>query len=527
MEFLSAIHSRKKSHFLVLSILFFVAIFYNFLPQAFSGISLSQQLSSDAEYHIVHWQKYAKKYEDNYIKDFSFNLDIRPSGELFFDHLFVRIADSFSIKNENLSIFISVLALGIFLSGVYALSYFVLQDAFLGFIISLGSIIPTFALGGATWGFSTLGYIPKELALSFIIWLLFLFLYGKKYHILKLNYLVFLIAGLLANWYPVGFFHFIAVLLFTDVILERKILKEHLFYTALFMGGAGFAIFDVLSKASATTPPDLGILHIRYVYMLLSPLSYGIFHYLRRVILYLVWICFLFFIHKRFLKEKERGDLSFWSALFVSSGVLMTLGIFIEQYTIYAKFLFSRTSVYFILASMLISTIVLLDVSTKYLPKKLPKKLVLGLFLFILFFIQSSIPSVYRSLRNLSHTKDQQKTFLAAIETLRQHTSSTALILAEGKYSNQIRAYGGRAVYSSWKDGGITLLDGTAGRKWYERFLDNERILHTAHITQMVQFSKEQGISAIFVKKDQVPDLEGTFPYIKAGDFRIIPIPQE
>ncbi len=524
MEFKHYWTSTKRNHVICLGILFLAAALFNLLPRALTGIPLSKQLSSDAEYHVVHWQEYSKHYAGSYEKDVSFRYDVRPAGELFVDKQFVKIADALSLPNEELSILLSVLALGAFLTGVYALSFFVLKNSPLALAIGLGSIIPTFALGGVAWGFSTVGYIPKELALGILVWLLLLFLYGKKRQSLKLKGLVFLMAGLLANWYPVGFFHFVAVLWVADVLLEKKLRIEHVIYGALFVGGGAFAIYDVLAKAHTTTAPDLVIMHLRYKYMLLDSLNYGVTRYLRRVILYFIWVCGLLFLRRRVLKKDEQTDLSIWKTLFISSGVLMLLGVCIEQYTVYAKLLFSRTSIYFLLSSMMLSAIILRDLVVKRLPPVKYKTYALSAILVGVFLSQSAFPSVYRSLRDGAGAKESRKAFLTAIETLTKHTSSTSVVLADPGYSNQIRAYGQRAVYSSWKDGGITLLDGAQGRAWYERFLPTKQVFQTDDFDQIMRFAQAHGVDAVFVEKRKIQTSKETYPSISAGEYVIVPV---
>lgn len=509
---------------LFLSVIFLGAMVINGLPWFLSGIPLSKQLSSDAEYHIVHWYEYSKNYEGNFLQDKSFQLDIRPAGDLFADKIFVKIGDFFNINLPNLSIFVSIAALFLFLSGVYALGSFIFHDSFWAFILSLGSALPTFALGGTTWGFTTLGYLPRELALGFCLWLLLLFLYGKRKNIPELSFIVFFAAGLLANWYPISFIHFTAVLLLADIIYGKKIAKEHFLYGILFFGGASFAVFDILSKAKLATPPDLDILRLRYDYMFISSFDYGIFHYLRRVILYLIWIPSLIFIYRKFLKDKIKEDISFWISIFVSSGIIMTIGVLLEEYTVYAKFLFSRTSLFFILASMIISTIVLTKSFEHFFLNRKFKKIIVGSILLVIFVGQSSIPTIYRSLADIAKNANEQRAFLSAINFLAEHTTAKDMIFTDPKYSNKIRAYAMRPVYSSWKDGGVSLLDGRGGREWYTGYVENYKILQTKNLNQILEFSKNKKLSAIFIetgKIDKNPNLEGQFTHYQVGSYEI------
>ena len=182
----------------------------------------------------------------------------------------------------------------------------------------------------------------------------------------------------------------------------------------------------------------------------------------------------------------------------------MTTGLLLEEYTVYAKFLFSRTSLYFIFSSMLISGIVLSNAFDYFFPKRRFKKIIVGGLLLLIFIGQSSIPTVYRSLKDIAQNADEQKSFLSAINFLSEHTTPKDIILANINYSNKIRAYGKRAVYSSWKDGGISLLDGRGGREWYDRIIQNNEVLQTGDLDKILQFSEKNGITVIFIETGKI-----------------------
>lgn len=507
-------------HILFLAIIFFAAAIVNMLPWLLSGIPSSQQLSSDAEFHILHWYEYSKNYEGNFLPDKFFQYDERPAGDLFVDKIFVRITEFFGIDLPTGSIIVSVIALCSFLVAVYAVSYFALADAFLALIIGLSSVIPTFILTGSTYGFLSQGYLPRELALGFCLWILFLFLYAKKRNSRRLPFLVFLIIGLFANWYPVLFSHFAAVLILADIIQKRKLSKEHVLYGLIFAASAFFAIFDIVSKAKTTVAPDLAILHERFRYMHIFSFKYGVFHYLRRVILYAVWIPGIILFSKKFLKEKfkeTKEAISFWLALWISAGIIMTIGVLLEQYTIYEKFLISRASLFFIFSSMIITVIILSPL--------FKKKGFLVLFLFCVFIGQSAIPTYYRSLNDAAKNAETEKSRLEALNVLSQHTTPQDVVLAETLHSNKIRAYAMRSVYSSWKDGGVTLLDGKKGREWNERILETNKIFQTNDLKNIIDFGRKNGATALFIETNKIKnsaDIIKALPFYQAGDYTII-----
>ena len=146
------------------------------------------------------------------------------------------------------------------------------------------------------------------------------------------------------------------------------------------------------------------------------------------------------------------------------------------------------------------------------------------LVLFVIFLGQSAIPTIYRSFRDLAKNANEQKIFLNALDLLGKHTTSKDMVLADPKYSNKIRAYALRPVYSSWKDGGISLLDGSAGREWYNRYIENYKILQTKDLNQILKFSKDNKLGAIFVKTGEVnkdPSLKGRFRHYQVGSYEI------
>lgn len=517
-----------KKHILFLAIIIFTATIISMLPKIVSGIPLSQQLSSDAEFHIVHWYEYSKDYKGNFLQDKFFQLDRRPAGDLFIDKTLVKIGEFFGFPLPEWNVAISMVALFSFLIGVYALSYLALDDSFLAFIIGLGSIIPTFALGGATWGFPALGYLPRDFAIGFCLWIFFLFLYGKKRKIAWLSYFTFFMAGIFANWYPVLFTHFTATMILTDIIQKRKISKEHIFYGMIFTVSASFAIFDIISKAKETIAPDLDILHERFRYMYIFSLQYGIFKYLRRIIIYAVWIPGIIFFFKKFfgeMKEETKKIISFWSSVWIASGIIMIFGIFLEQYTIYEKFLFSRTSVFLIFASMIITAELTKQLLNHLYPNHKMKNFVIISFLMIIFIGQSGIPTTYRSIRDTAKNATSAKKELASLAILKQHTVPTDIILAETLYSNKVRAYSLRSVYSSWKDGGVTLLNGNYARDWQSRWLETNKIFRTGDLNAIIQFGRANGATKVFIETSKIKngfDVLKTLPVYQTDNYTII-----
>jgi hypothetical protein len=517
--------TKKQKHFFYWSIIIILAIFFNILP-TFSGAPLSKQLSTDAEYHLVHWFTYSQEYQGSFDSGDQSSIDVRPRGELFGDKLLVKTSELLGLGIEDLSQFsigISWFALLLFLTMVYILGCLVFDEPFWAFILGLGSIIPTFAMGGATWGFLSLGFLPRELALGWCLGLLALFIFGRKHQKEKLVLLTFFLSGLSANWYPVLFFHFIIVLILADVIWKKKVSISHLLYGLLFALGGSFAIYDVLMKAQSTQSLDFGVYHYRYAYMMFSPIGYGIFHYGRRMILYLLWVPLIIWLAK-FLKKDI--DLSLWRSLFISSTAITIIGIGLEQSTNYARFLFSRASLFFILSSMVISVLVI----PKFFEKTKHQKLISGLILLIIFFGQSAIPTIYRSFVNNKNSIDnywiqKQNGFIEALDIIKKNTLPSEMVLANPSYSNKIRYLIIRPVYSSWKDGGVSLLDGKAAKEWFDRYTETNKILADGNLSEIIKFGQAKKVSVILIGPEKIKSnaesIDGFTSY-QAGDYTVI-----
>ena len=337
-----------------LLIIFVVALVYNFSFFFFTGIPLRHQLNGDAEVHVAHWREFSVKEKNIFANDAMFKLDIRPQGELFVDKVLVRIGEFFKIDVLNLSVILSFISLFIFLSGVYFVAAHSLNNRLMGFLAGLGSVIPAFSLGGSSWGFVASGFLPRDLALGFAVWLLGLYFYGIRHDSPWSIRIVFLVSGLLANWYPVLFFHYVLVIILADVIRLKSIKLEHFFYGLLFGAGAIFAISDVIAKSINFTPINLELFRARFSYLLLEPWQYAIFRYLRRFILYVAIVSGLYYIAKKVVLKDEMSPLKTWYIIWLSAGLLSITGLYLENYTSWARFFLSRTSIWFLFASMAI-----------------------------------------------------------------------------------------------------------------------------------------------------------------------------
>ena len=486
-----------RKHAARLIVIFAAAAILNILPVFITGVPLDKQLSSDAEYHVVHWQEFSKSYSGNFQKDDMFRLDTRPAGDLLFDKILVAVGEFLKQRVDRWSVIVSALALALFLGAVYFVVSYSLQSPTTGFIVGLGSIVPTFALGGASWGFLTQGFVPKELAMSMAIWLLLLYFYGIRnrspWHIRT----VFLVSGVLSNWYPVLFFHYALMLGLAETIRLKTLNKEHLFYALFYFVGAPLALWDIFRKSQETSSLDLEILRSRFGYMMLSSWQYAILHYLRRFIIYLFILPGLYFIAKRRLAESEKSELSPWYAIAISAATISILGLLLENFSPLTKFLFSRTSIWFLFASMVVVVVALQKIFSKKMG------LVTGMTLLI-FLGQSAIPSIYRQLRNDYTNAENYRRYLAVLTKLQDLVPSQEIILANPKDANKIRAYGNRGVYVAWKDGGISLLDGKGGAEWLKRMRETTEIFDKKDFGLFKKFAEEKNLNYLLYQDGDI-----------------------
>ena len=487
---------RLGIHKYYLTALFLFSLLVYSTPYIVTGIPLTFQLSSDAELHVAHWRDLSETEFGIFKSDTMFQKDTRPAAELAVDSLIVRTGERIGIDVLTLSILISIVASIIFLSGVYAVVLYSTSDAFLAFLVSLGSVIPAFVLGGFYWGFMTLGFLPRELALSLAVWLLLFNFISIRRNKIFIRTAVFIGAGFLANWYPVLFFHFILVLFGAEIIREKKLTLRNLMHLALFFVSAFFALYDTVLKSGNVSTPDGDALHFRFGYMLLSSWQYALLRYLRRFILYGILVGVCAFLAKRFFNQEHKNFLGEWYALLISSAVFSGIGLFLENNTLYTKFLFSRSSVWFTFAAMVIVAWFVSEYVKKFFHIRYTK-IVIFFIVYGVFILQSAIPTLYRDLKYISQNVDEYRSSIEFLQKLPSVVPFSELVLADPKTANQIRAYGSRGTYVSWKEGGIALLDGVGGKEWLLRLQETSALFGARDGEKIIDFALERGLSYV------------------------------
>ncbi len=495
---------QYKKTIIHVAIIFIAAGILNGAFRAAGNIPLYQHLSSDAELHIVHWRDYSRIDPNAFVKDEMFARDTRPQGELFMDVVMVRIGEFVGVDTLPWSVFVSMISLAIFLTGIYFLVSYSLQSAEIGFLVALGSVVPAFALGGTSWGFLAEGFLPRELAVGIAVWLLYLYFYGIRLASTKHIATVFIFAGILSNWYPVLFFHFMFVLLLADIICLRSIKKEHVLYGVLWAICAPFAFYDIFAKSSSVTPINISTMRSRFGYMLFDGFEYTFVRYLRRFIIYSALISGAYALSKNIFTDDENKIITPWRSIWLSSFFISIFGILIENYTPYTKFLFSRASLWFLFSSMVIVAYTTKAICAKKIDYFKGSLLIPWTIVLSIFLGQSSIPSIYRELKDLSVDRSDYAHYIKTIKKMEEFVPAGDLVLADPKDANKIRAYGNRGIYVSWKDGGISLLDGKGGEEWISRMTETSAVFQTQDFSTIKKFGEEHGMRFLFYREGEI-----------------------
>lgn len=504
----------------VISLLILIAwaLLFSFLPLFVASVPLRYQLSSDAEWYAAAMA--ATQVPSLLTDEHGFPLDIRPAGEVMIHKLLAEATHVIKIDLLQWSVALSFGALVLFVCGVYVLVRYALESSRPAFLVAFFSVIPVHALGGTTFGFQALGFLPRDLALAVAVYLLVLYVYALRQR--SMSYLAgtFFVCGLLANGYVLLFVHLFTVLLLAEVIRTRKLVWIHVGYAVMFLLGAAPAIVEMIGKTSAWTPIDLEIMRLRHDYMMAFPLAQALSRYLRRFVVYASLMMILWYTVRRNGTDEEKQMLRPWFAIAGSSFILAIIGAYVESTTVYAKYQFSRVSVFFILAAMIICCVGL-DVVCRKWGKR--RRAVLAMTATSLIFLaQSNVPSVYRFLRDDYVNREQKQRFIAAAERLKSITSTQDVVLApseiERDMAASLRTYALRPIYVSYKDGGISLVDGQRGRKWLERYQTLQEVLSSSDAGPLLRLMRGAHIAYAFLPVNFPPAQdEAIRPYVVAN----------
>ncbi len=499
------VNSAVLRHALALLFIGAVASAVNIIPYLSTGIAPAYRQSSDTTVHLVHWQEFSKNYSGNFDTDVMFqNFQGVPSGVLFVDKILVRISEFLNIGLLDWSIVVSYLTLLLFLSGVYFLVFFSTKKILLAFLVSLVSIVPVISLGLSGWGLLVIGFVPKEISIMVSVWLTILYLQGVLTNSKPKIAVFFALLGLSANFYPPVFFHYAAVLLTVEIIRQRAITKEQILYGLIFLAAAPLALFDIFIKVAHLTPPILAIIMDHYGAPLQS-LSYLLVHYLRKQILYALCIGALWYIYRRILKKEYPPLIQIWYLIWWSTLVWSLIGVGIEIFApLYMKYMISRISVWFYLASMIIIAYTIYEIWFDKFRRTIQNTVGFSLLLVLGLLGQTSVLSVYHGMQEFKNDASDYAQYLTVVTRLKEFVPPGSLVLAnpDGE-ANTIRAYGGVGTYVAAKDGIVAPFDGTAAQQWFNRYKETQKVFAEKDFSTIQAFAVAHNLQFyLFDKKD-------------------------
>jgi hypothetical protein len=474
-------------HGIALCSIALVAFLINGASYFISGIPATYQLSSDATVHEVVWQEDSHSYTGNLAADTMFqNYNGQSSGMIAANQAFASMADVLHIPLLDFSVIISIISLAIFLSGVYMLVYCTTRKYLLALVIALVSTVPVISLGLSSWSFMIGGYVPKELSLGIAVWITVLYVTGIAEESKRKISASFLLLGLAANYYPPLFLHYALVLICAEVVRARSIRIEHIVYGLLLLIASPVALYDVFIHTTKLSPPDKSLILEHYTGTLHS-LSYLFLHYLRKQYIYGVLVGISWFVYTRVIKKTYSPVLMFWFAVWWVSLLLSLVGVGIELWApLYEKYLLSRISVWFYLASMIIIGFSVYEIYFTKLSRSLGHKVFFACALGAVLLAQTSILNVFTGIKENKRDSADYLNYIQAVQQVRALVPAQTLVLAnpDGE-ANSIRTYGGVGTYVSRKDGNVILFDGDAARAWFARYSEAQSVFKTKDFSQI------------------------------------------
>jgi hypothetical protein len=407
---------------------------------------------------------------------------------------FVKILD---IDLFKFSVFLSFVALLLFLCGLYFLIYYCLKDKLIAGLITFFSIFSVHALGGSVFGIQALGFLPRDLALALSMYILLLYFYAinRQSNFYALS--AFFISGIFSNFYPLLFFQLVLTLLCSEIVRTRSLRFINVWCFFGFLIGALPTVIDILYKSTQAAPIDIEIMRSFYKYMI-ADFSLDTFrHYLRRFIIYGFLVTAIIFLVIRNADNSEKKKIHPWIAIAISSFILSVIGVYLESTTVFTKYMMSRISLWFILSSMVIISFGIRLFMNKFSEKK--SIILTAAVVSAIFCLQSNIPTAYRFLRNTYINRNQTREFHAAIEKLKELTTKDDLIIAPSDEYNDlaasVRTYSLRPIYICYKYGGISVMDGTIAREWIEKYQNLQDVFKDKDPKKLIAFMKSNEIS--------------------------------
>lgn len=450
------------------------ALAFALLPQLLTGVPLGRQLSSDAEQFVA--VAVATAVPAFAEADHGMPTGFGPSIWSF--RVTRSAALAMGVSFPALSVWLSVAFFLVFVTGLYLLVRAAVGDATVALVVALIGIIPVHALGASTLGFQPLGVLARDVALTGVMFILWGYIRavfsGGRWPMVA----VFAACGLAANLYSLYFGQLFLVLGLTELLRLRAI--GPVILPALAFGVCALpGVTRDLLMATGNTPVDVELMRRRHDFAVAWPLVPAITRYLRRFILYaLACVVVVPFAWPQ-MDAAARKRQAPWTAMLLAAGLLSVIGVLIESLTPYMKFFLSKTSMYFYLAAA-ITLCLTLPAAVAGVTGRRSRASALALLAGVMLF-QSNLPSIYRSIRDTSVTRDERAQMFDAITRLRELTGPGDVWLVpsppERDLAATVRAYAERPVFVTYKDGALALLDGDLGRAWWDRFQRQEAAL--------------------------------------------------
>jgi hypothetical protein len=478
---------------------------FSFLPSLLTGMPLRHLLSSDAEFYVA---LEATLMDPSLLKadrGFEYARWAKPGLETVLHRGIGQLASVTGTDIWTASIIVSIVSLLAFVSAIYVLAARTLFDKTLAFVVAAISAIPVHALSATTLGFQALGFLPRDLALT--VALLVLIAYVEACKRGSGMVWVFVICGISANFYVLVFAHLCATLLVAEVIRVRRVRAHHIAYGALFVAAALPVLVSSLQMIGAATPVDAGIMRMRESYMLAFPLAASLRTTLRRVVIYTVVALPLAVVVRRYGSEVERRSVAIWRPVAVAALVITLAGVVIENTTTLWAYQISRTSLFFLLAAMMMSAVGFQVLCRLVLTSHARRAGLIALAGLLL--VQSNLPSVYRNIRDLRASRDERLSLIDAADWLRQHAGHDDRVIipttADKDIALTLRAYSLRPLFVTEKDGGVSMLDGDQARKWLRRFTAAQQVFASRDAGGLLALMHSEQITYAVLPRDGGP----------------------
>lgn len=503
-----ALRSLGDGHILSIIFIIICAFLFNLAPFFVSGVPLGQQILSDAEGHIAAWQMAlnSKVFSSDLILIKS--MQALPAGQIASASILVLVPKYFKVDIFLWSVIVSFVTLFTFVIGIYFLVFVTLKDRLAACLISFFCIVPIHALGGSTFGFQALGYLPRDLALAVIVLILSLYFRAVYRENSRLMLLVFFILGLLANFYVSFVANIVLTLIFAEIIRLKKIRLNLILCGIVFILGALPTLVEFFAKDSHVAAVDLNLMRSYYRYLMATPFPEALRQYLRRFIIYAISLPLIYFFIIRKSKKSDQLLIWPWISLALASFILSVIGVYIETTTIYTKYLISRASLWFMLSSMVICFYGIRLFMKRIVVAK--ERIFTILVVSFIFLVQSNAPSIYKFLKASHNTASQKKEFHIAVAQLKKLTSEDEIILVPSSEFDDlaatVRVYSERGIYVCYKYGGVSIMDGALAREWKDRYQKLERVFTGANINSLLEFMQKENIRWAFVPENYLRD---------------------